>query len=191
MRVIAIHGFLGLPSDWDLVFTGVSGLEIEHVNLWNDLKTLGSSASFRTWAELFIERTGKNPERPMLVGYSLGGRLAMQAITMAPHAFSSAVIVSANPGLKNVDEKRDRLAADFKWAERFSKEPWSELMTAWNSQNVFAAPATSAKDRILLERSEADFDRGFLAQSLDVWSLARQADLSIPLRSFAKPLKMV
>src|SRR5687767_12406297 len=88
----------------------------------------------------------------ILLGYSMGGRLALQLLER--ERFRCAIIVSA--GLNAPDEKRR--ARDEEWARRFESEEWSSLMRAWNAQEVFGGH--------VVERREEDFDRAELAWEL-------------------------
>jgi 2-succinyl-6-hydroxy-2,4-cyclohexadiene-1-carboxylate synthase len=97
-------------------------------------------------------------EGDVLLGYSMGGRLALQLVER--ERFTCAVIVSA--GLNASDE--ERRARDEQWARRFESEEWSSLMDAWNAQPVFGGHAIS--------RHEADYDRAELARQLREWSPA-------------------
>lgn len=97
-------------------------------------------------------------EGDILLGYSMGGRLALQLLERQP--FAKAVIVSA--GLNAPDE--ERRARDEEWARRFESEEWSSLMRAWNAQPVFGGHA--------LERHERDYDRAELVRQLREWSPA-------------------
>lgn len=100
-----------------------------------------------------------NPDRgEVLLGYSMGGRLALQLLEQ--QRFTKAVIVSA--GLNAPDEERRN--RDEEWARRFESEEWTLLMAAWNAQPVFGGHA--------LERHEADYDRRELARQLREWSPA-------------------
>jgi 2-succinyl-6-hydroxy-2,4-cyclohexadiene-1-carboxylate synthase len=94
----------------------------------------------------------------VLLGYSMGGRLALQLLE--EQRFTKAVIVSA--GLNAPDP--DRRKRDEEWARRFESEEWPSLMQAWNAQPVFGGHA--------LERHEADYDRRELARQLREWSPA-------------------
>ena len=91
----------------------------------------------------------------VLLGYSMGGRLALQAlIDGAP--FDRVVIISA--GL-NLEENRDvRRGRDEAWARRFESDPWDEVIRDWNAQSVFGGHA--------LKREERDYDRRELARQL-------------------------
>jgi len=94
----------------------------------------------------------------VLLGYSMGGRLALQLLER--ERFTKAVIVSA--GLNAADE--DRRARDERWARRFESDEWSSLLRDWNAQPVFGGH--------VVERFERDYDRRELARQLREWSPA-------------------
>jgi 2-succinyl-6-hydroxy-2,4-cyclohexadiene-1-carboxylate synthase len=94
----------------------------------------------------------------VLLGYSMGGRLALQLLEQG--RFKKAVIVSA--GLNAPDE--ERRARDEQWARRFESEEWTSLMRDWSAQPVFGGHT--------LERRERDYDRRELARQLREWSPA-------------------
>ena len=94
----------------------------------------------------------------ILLGYSMGGRLAMGMLES--RRFARAIIVSA--GLNAPDP--DRRNRDEEWARRFETEEWSSLMRAWNAQPVFGGHE--------LARREEDYDRAELARQLREWSPA-------------------
>jgi 2-succinyl-6-hydroxy-2,4-cyclohexadiene-1-carboxylate synthase len=164
-EVLALHGFLGLAADWSLIPT----LPVRALDLWPHARR-GTS-----WCAAVVNK-------PILLGYSMGGRLAMQAAVAEPERWSGAVFVSAHPGL--VSGRAERLNADQAWAERFRCDPWFELMRDWNAQAVLASGVT-------LERREADFDREALACAMDVWSLGRQEDLRTRLVGLPFPVLYV
>jgi 2-succinyl-6-hydroxy-2,4-cyclohexadiene-1-carboxylate synthase len=117
-----LSGFLGLPSDWD----------------------------FLPWPHAAFDGTLHADD--VLVGYSMGGRLALRALESQRTA--KAVIVSA--GLNAPDD--ERVARDEAWARRFERDPWPELMRDWNAQPVFGGH--------VVERREEDYDRAELARML-------------------------
>ena len=94
----------------------------------------------------------------LLVGYSMGGRLALQLLER--QHFRKAVIISA--GLNAPDP--ERRARDEEWARRFESEEWPSLMRAWNAQEVFGGH--------VVVRREEDFDRAELARQLREYSPA-------------------
>ena len=88
----------------------------------------------------------------VVVGYSMGGRLALQALA----DFDRAVIVSVSLNLE--EGREERRARDEAWARRFEHDPWHEVMRDWNAQPVFGGHA--------IERLESDYDRRELARQL-------------------------
>jgi 2-succinyl-6-hydroxy-2,4-cyclohexadiene-1-carboxylate synthase len=91
-------------------------------------------------------------EGKLLLGYSMGGRLALQLLER--ERFRKAAIISA--GLNAPDAQRR--IRDEAWARRFESEEWSSLMRAWNAQEVFGGH--------VIERRAEDFDRAELARQL-------------------------
>jgi 2-succinyl-6-hydroxy-2,4-cyclohexadiene-1-carboxylate synthase len=94
----------------------------------------------------------------VLLGYSMGGRLALDLLQR--ERFAKAVIISA--GLNAPDEERRK--RDEEWARRFETEEWHSLLRAWNAQEVFGGH--------VVERREEDFDRAELARQLREFSPA-------------------
>jgi 2-succinyl-6-hydroxy-2,4-cyclohexadiene-1-carboxylate synthase len=97
-------------------------------------------------------------EGDVLLGYSMGGRLALDLLQR--ERFAKAVIISA--GLNEPDPERRR--RDEEWARRFEHEEWTSLLRAWNAQDVFGGH--------VVERREEDFDRAELARQLRDYSPA-------------------
>lgn len=152
--ITALHGFLGLPSDWN--FLRAAGFEIETPEL-----------------------TAIPPAGDTLLGYSLGGRLALHALVDGA-SYRRAVIVSANLGIEGDDTRKSRRRADEHWASRFETQPWETLMRDWNAQPLFGGHS--------MPRREEDFDRRELAHQLRDLSPAtlpavaeRMSTLEIPI----------
>lgn len=170
---LALHGNLGSPEDWDTLF--VSG--IRTVDLWEH-----SSLSFGEFSHELATSLSAGLERPVLVGYSLGARLALHAMALHPRRWGGAALFSAHPGLSSVEDKLARRVSDETWARKARETPWPLFLEQWNQQAVFGgAPPTSAS--IALEtRREA------IARAFESWSLGLQDDLRPGLRSFHSPV---
>lgn len=102
-----------------------------------------------------------------LIGYSLGGRLALACLGEDKNAFNHWIFISTNPGLMSDVEKRNRFESDKKWAEAFLNQTWSLLMHEWNNQAVFQFDG-------FIERNESNYNRKKLSDQLLNWSLANQ-----------------
>lgn len=138
MEIVALHGFLGLPSDWD--FLKPAGFDVV-TPLLDDIPKRGDT----------------------LLGYSMGGRLALQALLDGAR-YKRAVIVSTGLGIEGEEARDRRRRADEKWARHFETQEWLRVMRDWNAQSVFGGHEA--------HRREEDFDRHELARMLRQWSPA-------------------
>lgn len=135
-----LPGFLGLASDFDF-------LPWAHRVVWAAGLPLGGN-------EAEVDDT----TRDILLGYSMGGRLALQVLE--ERRFRCAIIVSSGLNIPD-EERRER---DEQWARRFESEEWSSLMRDWNAQPVFGGH--------VIARHEGAYDRHELARQLREWSPA-------------------
>ncbi len=188
--VVAVNGFLGRESDWSLIPNLLAPeWELKTIDLWNQTEI----ASYDLWAKKTSEQiaNGFPKQKKILLGYSMGGRLALHLLIAAPHLFDGAVIVSANPGLVSTEDRSLRLKADEVWATKFMREEWSTLMNDWNEQSVLKTPERLSADAIVLNRNEGDFRRLALAQALRRWSLGEQRNLRKELSELAMPIQFI
>lgn len=173
-RAVFVHGFLGLAEDWNGFAR--SGVDV-CVDLWSLAGKNGEPFGVAN-ARILAEAGGNGA---VLIGYSMGARLAMHALIADPGRYRAAILISGNPGLTSQEERVRRLEADQEWARRFRKEPWDGLMKAWNNQAVLAGGADPG-------RKECDFNRDALAWALEHWSLGRQRDLRAELAALDMPI---
>lgn len=172
----ALHGFLGLMKDWDELLP-----EAKKIDLFAIGKP-SSQVGLKEWGNIFNQEIDHSEKQKVLIGYSLGGRLALHALLQEPHRWNAAVIISAHPGLESEIEKVQRNVEDAKWAKRFESDQWSSLMLAWNSQNLFGGGNSQFK------REEKDYQRFTVAAALKYWSLSSQENLKPYLTKLNLPI---
>jgi 2-succinyl-6-hydroxy-2,4-cyclohexadiene-1-carboxylate synthase len=149
MVITCLHGFLGNPHDWD--FLRDAGFVIETPPL------------------------DSIPDRgDVLLGYSLGGRLALHAL-LAGAQYNRAIFISTGLGIEDDSARAARRASDEEWARRFETEDFDAVMADWNAQPVLAGPS--------LARTRDDYD----PRALREWSsgalppvASRLHELTIP-----------
>jgi 2-succinyl-6-hydroxy-2,4-cyclohexadiene-1-carboxylate synthase len=177
--IYAIHGFLGLPSDWDFL-KPQHEIEAENFLQYTSMK-------MQDWAEKKSYEIALRPGRKVLLAYSMGGRLAMHLLLANPKIWDAAIIVSANPGTSSIEEHATRKKLDHKWAQKFLKSDWATLLYEWDRQSLFQVQ-NPAKDAVHLQRNEKDFDRAKLAEALENWSIAHQENLAPRLAKVTQPI---
>jgi 2-succinyl-6-hydroxy-2,4-cyclohexadiene-1-carboxylate synthase len=88
-----------------------------------------------------------------LLGYSLGGRVALHLALAAPQRMRRLVLESASPGLDDADERAARVAADEALAARIERDGISEFVAYWEEVPLFASQRCLPVD--LRERQHA------------------------------------
>lgn len=137
--IIALHGFTGRGSDWALPREKLRG----HAWLAPDLPGHGS-ASGVTPADLpahlaaVARARGFFSEHPVLIGYSMGGRVALHAALGMPEAFSALVLIGSSPGIADPAERAARRCADAALAERIVKTDTASFLEEWDAQPLLA-----------------------------------------------------
>ena len=78
-------------------------------------------------------------EGAVLVGYSLGGRLALHAALRAPHRYAALVLVGASAGIEAGGERRARRMADESLAAWIERHAIEAVVERWERRPVFAS----------------------------------------------------
>ena len=143
-HIVFLHGFLGSGSDWLPV---TRELQNDYCCLMVDLPGHGSANLLQTQPadDFFIQTVDaladllRQSAAPpcSLVGYSMGGRIALALLLRHPELFSKAVIISASPGLKTEKERIDRQEHDEKVARKIERS-FDSFIEAWYEQPLFA-----------------------------------------------------
>lgn len=170
-----LHGAVGQASDWDAFSSALAaeGHPCRGVELWRFLECEGIGLS--QWAAAFnAEVRAAGGEENVLIGYSMGGRLAFHALLDDPPLWQKAVIVSAHPGLIDEVERLHRMADDAEWAAAALTSDWKIFLEKWDAQGVLRGP---------VERPDPDprmrlvNRRRAIARSFMEWSLGKQDNL--------------
>lgn len=82
-----------------------------------------------------VQRHGRTPTT--LLGYSMGGRIALAATLRAPTAVSRLILESASPGLATTAERVDRRTADAALAKQIESGGWAAFVERWLAQPLF------------------------------------------------------
>lgn len=134
-----------------------------------------------------------SPGRPAhVLGYSMGGRLALHLALAHPDAVASLALEGASPGIEDGGERRARRAADEALADRIERDGLEAFVADWQRLPLFAGQAAMAASRRAALRQErlSQRPRG-LAMSLRGAGAGRQDDLWPRLGELAMPVLYV
>lgn len=138
---VALHGFAGRGSDWAILRDRLKG----HAWLAPDFPGHGPEPSGEADLEAHlatIDRAlGFFSEPPVLLGYSMGGRVALHAALATPERFSALVLIGASPGLQTETERVARRESDAALAGRILNSDIREFLTGWDASPLLAGRA--------------------------------------------------
>jgi 2-succinyl-6-hydroxy-2,4-cyclohexadiene-1-carboxylate synthase len=137
--ILMLHGFGGTHRAWDGV---AAALEPErYLPLAIDLPGHGAAADAArpiTFPGCVAHVLAAAPERFVLCGYSLGGRVALHVALAAPERVSRLVLVSCSAGIEDPVERAQRREADERLASELEQAPFEDFIERWRTQPLFA-----------------------------------------------------
>jgi 2-succinyl-6-hydroxy-2,4-cyclohexadiene-1-carboxylate synthase len=140
--VVFLHGFAASPRHWDRV---VAALPADrHAPIALNL-TDADPLSPDGVADLVANSTGGDFK---LVGYSMGGRLALHAALAMPERVTSLVLISTSAGIADEDERAARRAADDALADEIQRGSISSFIERWRAVELFAGDPDWVKEEV-------------------------------------------
>lgn len=137
MRIVFVPGFTQYASSWRPVmhfFEHDPDFEPEAVDVPDGLGFADTAG-----------RLGEQHGRAVYVGYSMGGRLALQLALDHPDTVERLVLVSASPGIADPAARDERRRADADLAQRLERIGVDAFLDEWLAQPMFASlPAAKA-----------------------------------------------
>ncbi|MCE1188150.1 MAG: 2-succinyl-6-hydroxy-2,4-cyclohexadiene-1-carboxylate synthase [Ignavibacteria bacterium] len=169
---ILIHGFASSAKD----FSQVAPLLAETGNVYAvDLPGFGKSIhppensyySLNYINESILRLIRQEIRHPLvLLGYSMGGRVAAHFTLANPDVASLTVLESATPGIEALDEREIRVQSDELIIEILQKQGITNFVQFWESQQIFSTQSKLLdliKDTVRLQRLECNPESLILA----------------------------
>lgn len=195
MILIALHGFFGVPADWDEVAKKHPDLEVvtPDLSVWATRKEVTDFESFARSINSSVRILSEERAEPvMIVGYSLGARLASACVLAEPELYRAALLMSVNPGLADgdVEGRQARLEFDRAWAMRMRRNAWAETWKAWNEQAVLKPGSRAIRHAEIVGREDKitrtlEGRREAWARAMEIWSLGHQPNCRQALLNWA------
>ncbi|AOM40610.1 2-succinyl-6-hydroxy-2,4-cyclohexadiene-1-carboxylate synthase [Xenorhabdus hominickii] len=187
--LVWLHGLLGRGNDWLPLVNACD----QYASLIVDLPSHGNSAEmivpdgFAEMSELLNATLSEYRINDYwLIGYSLGGRIAMYHAIHGKHEGLRGLLVEGgNPGLFSQQERNVRLQDDQHWAQRFRQESIASVLADWYRQPVFAYLTSVQREQLIHLRSQNRGD--CIADMLEQTSLGHQPWLVSDLQKMTTP----
>ncbi|MBP1693448.1 MAG: 2-succinyl-6-hydroxy-2,4-cyclohexadiene-1-carboxylate synthase [Chloroflexi bacterium] len=143
--LVFLHGFLGNGAEWEFL---QKDFEKNYYCIFPDLPGHGANLGILPdraltfgWMAHGLARTLEQLEISSvhLVGYSLGGRLALYFATAYPGRVISLTLESASPGLAGKLERRERRQLDAQRALEIRNLGLAAFLDSWYQMPLFAS----------------------------------------------------
>lgn len=146
--IVLLHGFTQTGASWAPVIAELGARYRDAGVLAPDARGHGAAAARRPvdFDACVSEVSALAPRRFTLVGYSMGGRLALHVALAHPDRVDRLVLIGATAGIVDPVRRARRRAADLALADRLDREPIEAFARRWAAQPLFAGqpPAVAA-----------------------------------------------
>lgn len=189
--VVLLHGFLGAASDWAGTVEHLAGafrcVAVEMPGHGSSVELPEEAYTFEGALEAFAATLdGLGIERARIVGYSMGGRMALAFALRHPERVARLVLASASPGLRTPAERAARRAADEALAQEIERD-FGAFLRRWYHQPVFASLARRPELREAMEAARRENRPGEIARALRGLGTGSQPALWDDLARLAMP----
>lgn len=163
--VVLLHGFTGSLGTWTSLRRQ---LDAHFTTIAVDLIGHGASGSPESVERYEMRRAvddlaalvrAMGFERAAWLGYSLGGRVALQVAVHRPDVVSALILEGASPGIATEEGRRDRRESDERLARLLEEQGLEAFVDYWES-----LPLWSSQTETLSEEQRAALRRQRLGQ---------------------------
>lgn len=192
--LLFLHGFLGNRHDWEQIVEVLKphALCIRVDLPGHGLSTNVAATTFDDVADAVVEvLDAESIDAAILVGYSMGGRIALYTALRHPSRFEGLVLESATAGIANAAERDVRLQRDKGLAIELEEMEFTAFLRWWYSQPLFAS-LSKRPDLLgaMLVRREAQEPKA-LASALHAFCQGVQPSLWDRLKEIDFPVLLI
>jgi len=195
--IVMLHGFTGSAATWNTVAASLTDYRVIAIDLIGhgetdspqDASAYSMEEQVQVLDELFQQL---NLQAFILLGYSMGGRVALSYATAFPMRISMLILESASPGLRTAEERIARQISDVELAEKIEHNGIESFVNKWENIPLFATQKRLAQDvqQVVREERLSQCEIG-LANSLRGMGTGAQTSLWPCLEKLEMPITLI
>lgn len=193
--LVLFHGFTGSSETWT---SFIAKLQKDYDVITIDLPGHGKTVTkpgktLPMFADDFKQILAVlNMKQIHLLGYSMGGRIALALSLEYPELVKTLMLESASPGIESVFERNARKLADDKLANKISQEGITAFVDYWENIPMFTTQKSLSKETQQAIRQERlrQTENG-LSQSLQFMGTGVQPSYWDKLASLSLPVLLI
>ncbi|MCL1700966.1 2-succinyl-6-hydroxy-2,4-cyclohexadiene-1-carboxylate synthase [Lysinibacillus sp. Bpr_S20] len=158
--LVALHGFTGSSATWRNLAKALHSVRVIAIDLIGHGQTaipqqisrFSMQEQIRDLEEVFCQLQLK---KFTLLGYSMGGRVALSYAISYPERIEKLILESASPGLRTSKERSERCERDNALAEKIMNNGLLSFVHAWENIPLFESQKrlpNNVQEAIRLER---------------------------------------
>ena len=157
--LLLLHGFTGAAASWA---DHLDAFAVRARVLAPDLPGHGGTPPTADPAAMTVEATAdalaawladEGALPAVVLGYSMGARIALRLAVAHPAAVEGLVLESPSAGIADPIERARRREADEALAERIERDGIADFVTTWEQSAVFATHATLNPELLARQRA--------------------------------------
>ncbi len=150
-NLVLLHGFTNTGASWDRV---VAALPQRYRPLAPDIRGHGSASEVRpvTLTGVVSDVSAIATGEFELVGYSMGGRLALHVALALPGRVRRAVLIGASPGIADPAARAERRADDARLADEVQEMTIEAFAQRWAQTAVLADQSPAVQEAVHADR---------------------------------------
>lgn len=189
LNLVALHGFTGFGGSW----APVASFSPEYNWITPDLPGHGSCrlpVTLEAALNLIDNSVGK--AKPLLMGYSMGGRLAIHYAVEHADRIKGLVLIGAHPGLEDADTQAQRLEYDNSLSKSILEGGLKAFWRKWAQHPLLASQKSMPKPiKALLTKGRKQHTAEGLASALLAYSQGLLRPLWGDLHKVTCPILLV
>lgn len=193
--ILLLHGFTGRGTDWDAFVDALAALAPAPRFVAPDLPGHGLCPAPRSWEDAVGTAAGhllKLPRPRVLVGYSMGARLALAVLAAHPGVADMAILISPTAGLEDDEARGLRLLGDRRLADDLRRDGLQPFLRRWAEQPLIRTQdRTPEPYRTRLRAARNGHDKEALAAALEAMSTGAMPPLFAQLGAVGTPTLLI